>query len=81
MERRRERAVRRAEASRIALHPILNPESSDSEEMLAVSTNRTLDKPRAGFGEAAPFFQRSVLAGTARRATHGPRSSTRTSSG
>jgi len=49
--------------------------TNDSEQVLALLTNRRAARRCGDFGEAAPFARRSVLAGTARQATDGPRSS------
>lgn len=64
----------------IALHPI-HPESNDSEQVLALPTNRRAGESGASISAGLPRSPGAPeFAGTARRATNGPRSSTKTSS-
>jgi hypothetical protein len=64
----------------IALHPIRQKTygSNDSGQVLALPPNRRASNPAQRFRRGCPFRQAlRDFAGTTRRASHGPRSSTK----
>ena len=64
----------------IALHPIRQKTygSNDSGQVLALPPNRGASDPAQRFRRGCPFSQAlRDFAGTTRRASHGPRSSTK----